>query len=99
MNDSSEQVRNKSSNRQVRLKVFLLENGIEVKGLAEKRGISRGAMGDVLSGRRPKREHIEWLVTQGIPADLLPLPAVPRKRGPKPKQPAIMSPAPHAEAA
>ncbi|MGE4536350.1 MAG: hypothetical protein AB7D37_04660 [Desulfovibrio sp.] len=85
MNSLSEQVRNKTDNRQVRLKVFLLEHGIEVKALAESRGISRGAMGDVLSGRRPKREHIEWLVTQGIPSDLLPAPGVLRKRGPKPK--------------
>jgi len=85
MNQLSEQIRNKSKGRQVRLKVYLLEHGIEVKALAARRGLSPGAMGDVLSGRRPKREHIEWLIAQGIPADLLPEPAVPQKRGAKPK--------------
>ncbi|WP_428558602.1 MAG: hypothetical protein ACP59X_12170 [Solidesulfovibrio sp. DCME] len=69
----------------MRLKVFLLEAGIEVKALAMQRGISPGAMGDVLSGRRAKREHIEWLISRGIPSDLLPVPAVLQKRGPKPK--------------
>ena len=86
MDQLSEQVRNKSNGRQVRLKVYLLEHGIEIKGLAAKRGLTPAAMGDVLSGRRPKREHIDWLVGEGIPAELLPEPAVPQKRGPKPKE-------------
>ena len=86
MNDLSEEVRNNNKTRQVRLRIYFLENGIESRELAKKRGISPGAMGDVLSGRRPKREHIEWLIGQGIPVYLLPEPAVPRKRGPKPKQ-------------
>lgn len=85
MDQLREQIRNKSNGRQVKLRVFLLESGVEVKALARKRGISPGAMGDVLSGRRPKREHIEWLISQGIPANLLPEPAVLQRRGPKPK--------------
>ncbi|EFL52987.1 conserved hypothetical protein [Solidesulfovibrio fructosivorans JJ]] len=85
MNGLSEKVRNNNKARQVRLRIFLLENGIESRELARKRGLSPGAMGDVLSGRRPKREHIEWLIAQGIPGDLLPEPAVPQKRGPKPR--------------
>lgn len=85
MNQLSEQIRNKSNGRQVRLKVYLLEHGIEVKSLAARRGLTPGAMGDVLSGRRPKREHIAWLVGEGIPAELLPEPAVPQKRGRKPR--------------
>lgn len=60
---------------------------MQVRELARKRGMSPGGMGDVLSGRRPKREHIEWLISQGIPADLLPEPVAPRKRGPKIKMP------------
>jgi len=86
MKSLCEEVRNKSEARQVQLKVFLLEHGQRIKDLAKRRGISPGAMGDVLSGRRPKAEHIEWLIGQGIPAALLPEPAVRQKTGPKPKQ-------------
>lgn len=85
MNQLCDQVRTNANSRQVRLRIFLLENGIESRELAKKRGLSPGAMGDVLSGRRPKREHIEWLISQGIPANLLPEPAVLQRRGPKPK--------------
>ena len=85
MNRLSEQLRKTTTSRQVRLRMFLLAHGIQVKALAAQRGLSPGGMGDVLSGRRPNAAHIEWLISQGIPADLLPNPIGPQKRGPKPK--------------
>ncbi|WP_051261721.1 hypothetical protein [Desulfovibrio inopinatus] len=84
MSKLSELIRNKTTDRQVRLRSFLVSRGVKVKALAEARGLSPGAMGDVLSGRRPKREHIDWLREQGIPDDLLPTPADPQRRGRKP---------------
>ncbi len=86
MNNLCEGLRKTPTPRQVRLRVFLMERGIQIKTLAAERGISPGGMGDVLSGRRPNASHIEWLICQGIPADLLPQPAGPKKRGPKPKK-------------
>jgi len=85
MNRLSEQLRKTTTSRQVRLRMFLLSYGIQVKTLAAQRGLSPGGMGDVLSGRRPNAAHIEWLISQGIPAELLPNPIAPQKRGPKPK--------------
>lgn len=85
MNRLSEQLRKIPISRQVRLRMFLLEHGIQVKSLAAQRGLSPGGMGDVLSGRRPNAAHIEWLISWGIPAELLPKPIGPQKRGPKPK--------------
>ena len=85
MKSFCEQLRKTRAPRQVKLRMFLMEHGIQVKELAVQRGISPGGMGDVLSGRRPKVEHIEWLISMGIPAELLPSPVAPKKRGPKPK--------------
>jgi len=83
----SDQIRNNPRLRQAHLRVYLFEHGISIKDLAEKRGLSRPAMSDVMRGRRPKPEHIAWLIGQGIPAELLPSPVAPKKRGPKPKHP------------
>ena len=85
MDSFSEQLRKTGSSRQVKLRMFLMERGIQGKDLAAQRGISPGGMGDVFSGRRPNADHIAWLIGQGIPAELLPSPVAPKKRGPKPK--------------
>jgi len=85
MDSFSEQLRKTGTSRQVKLRMFLMEHGIKVKNLAAQRGISPGGMGDVFSGRRPNADHIEWLISMGIPAELLPSPVAPKKRGPKPK--------------
>lgn len=80
-----EQIRNPNPSRQVRLKAFLLECEVEYQALADALGISKGALCDVFSGRRPVPKHIARLIELGIPAELLPEPPAPRH---KPRRPA-----------
>ena len=71
--------------RQQRLNAWLVERGITRQQLAEATGLSASFIGKVFSGQKTPKKRIDQLVSMGIPADLLPNPTTPKKRGPKPK--------------
>lgn len=71
--------------RQDRCRAYLIERGIVFKDLAADVGISKNTFSNIIAGRRATPEYIARLIERGIPADLLPEPCEPKKRGPKPR--------------
>lgn len=72
--------------RQQRLNAWLVERGITRQQLAQATGLSVSFIGKVFSGQKTPKKRIDQLINLGIPAELLPEPGTPKKRGPKPKE-------------
>ena len=62
---------------------------VEYPDLYNEIGITAGTVHEIFSGHRAPKAQIERLIAYGIPAELLPKPREPQKRGPKPKQPTV----------
>lgn len=70
--------------RQARLRIWLMEHGLQSKDLAHQLGVSPQTMSNIASGLRNPPHHIKRLIDLGVPADLLPEPGSGRP-GPVPK--------------
>ncbi len=71
--------------RQQKLNAWLVERGITYQKVADATGLSLGFVGKIFSGKKTPKKRIDQLINMGIPAELLPEPKPPCKRGPKPK--------------
>jgi transcriptional regulator with XRE-family HTH domain len=71
--------------RQDKCKAWLVERGITLTQLAREMGVSSMMISHIIAGRKAPKARIEQLKKLGIPAELLPEPGEPKKRGPKPK--------------
>jgi len=80
---------NNSPTRQDRLKSWLVLHRKTVRSVASDTGLCRSVAHEIFSGHRAPKAQIERLIAYGIPAELLPKPREPQKRGPKPKQPTV----------
>ena len=68
-----------------RLDEWLRKRGITRASLASRMGVTPAMVGQLLAGHKRTPARIKELQEFGIPAELLPTPPAPRKRGPKPK--------------
>ncbi|MFV0350333.1 MAG: helix-turn-helix domain-containing protein [Halodesulfovibrio sp.] len=62
----------------------MVANGVSKSQLASALGVHPSYIGKIIAGERRPKDHIEKLITLGVPSDLLPEPCdgIP---GPKPK--------------
>jgi transcriptional regulator with XRE-family HTH domain len=64
---------------------WLQEREITRTQLARRMGVHPSMVGKIFLGQKQTPARIRELIDLGIPAELLPEPQKPRKRGPKPK--------------
>ena len=67
------------------LNKWLAEHGLYRAQISKRMGVSPAMVGQLLAGQKRTPARIKQLQDMGIPAELLPEPQKPRKRGPKPK--------------
>jgi len=79
----SEPVHTITPTRQDRCRGWLVERRIVFKDLAADAGISKTTLSNIIAGRRATPDHIQKLISLGVPAELLPEPHEPGKPGPK----------------
>lgn len=74
-----------SASRQAQLRAWMALHGITNVQLARKIEVNETTISNIIHGRRVARKHVEALIAEGVPKNLLPDIPEPQKPGPKPK--------------
>jgi len=71
--------------RQSQARAWLVQHRVSLSDLASRMGVSKQYVAQIISGQRVTPARIRELVALGMPEELLPIPALPRRRGRPPK--------------